>query len=81
MLGLLLLCFSSQGVPTLGKHLEEDKVWEHNGGDQGKEGEVVEFRVEAAGVPCLQQDVQLCAFPGWFCVAGPGSETQVWLKL
>lgn len=41
----------------------------------------MEFPVEAAGVPCLQQDVQLCAFPGWFCVAGPGSETQVWLKL
>lgn len=81
VLGFLPLCSSSQGVLTLGKHLEGDEMWEHGGGDQGKEGEVVEFHIEAACVPCLQQDVQLYAFPGCFCVSGSGREAQVWLKL
>lgn len=81
MLALLPLCSFSQGVLTLGKYLEGDKEWEHDGGDQGEEGEVVEFCVEAACVPCLQQDVQLCAFSGCFCVSDSGSEAQIWLKL
>lgn len=80
MLGLLTLCSSSQGVLTLGKHLEGDKMWKHGGGDQGKESEMVKFCVEAACVSCLQQDVQICAFPGYFCVSGSDNEAQVWLK-
>lgn len=66
--GLVPLCSSF----PLGKHLEGDEVCEQGGGGQGKEGEVVEFRVLR-----LQLGVQLSAFPGCSCVSASGSKAQV----